>query len=129
MKNNKNPSVKRYLKEISAVIVCPKGTKGFFMRELKQDVLSYAQEHNDITFEMLCKAFGAPEKFTAGLADDEVYANYLKIAKKKAKIWKWIGISAIVLALIAIGLCIFTYIKFGGTVEVTNPTEVKGVFI
>lgn len=81
MKNNKNQIAMQYLKEISSVIVCPKGIKGFFMRELKQAFLSYAKEHNNITFEILCKEFGAPEKFTAGLVDEGTYANYLKKAK------------------------------------------------
>lgn len=100
------------------MIVCRKGTKGFFLRELEQAISSYAEENETVTLDMLYQQFGAPERFAAHLADDKLHAELYKKAKKKARIWMWIGIGAVILAVIAIGLCIYIAHKFGGTFTV-----------
>lgn len=102
MPKSKNAVVRQYLSEVSSVIVCRKGTKGFFLRELEQAISSYAEENETVTLDMLYQQFGAPERFAAHLADDKLHAELYKKAKKKARIGMWIGIGAVILAVIAI---------------------------
>ena len=121
MKNRSNPLVTQYLKDVSAKIICPKGTKRFFLCELEQEVLAFAEETPDLTMEMIYQAFGVPEKFASNIADQECYIELYQKATKKAKIWKWVGIAIGIIALLAIINLIFILQKNGGDVVITTP--------
>lgn len=121
MKSRSNPLVTQYLKDVSAKIVCPKGTKRFFLCELEQEVLAFAEEKPDLTMEMICQAFGVPEKYASNIADQECYMELYQKAKRKAMIWKWVGGLALCLAILVILLCVYLLRKAGGNVSITDP--------
>lgn len=123
MKSRSNPLVTQYLKEVSEKIVCPKGTKRFFLCELEQEVFAFAEENPELTAEMIYQAFGVPEKFASNIADQECYIELYKKAKKKATIWKWIGIGIGILALVMLLYFVRVINKVEGKVFVTNPSD------
>ena len=123
MKSRSNPLVTQYLKDVSAKIVCPKGTKRFFLSELEQEVLAFAEEKPDLTMEMIYQAFGVPEKYASNIADQECYIELYQKAKKKATIWKWVGIVVCVLALAILLYFIRVIGKVSGDTVVTNPSD------
>ena len=123
MKNRSNPLVTQYLKDVSAKIICPKGTKRFFLCELEQEVLAFAEETPDLTMEMIYQAFGVPEKFASNIADQECYIELYQKAKKKATIWKWVGIGIGILALVMLLYFVRVINKVEGKVFVTNPSD------
>lgn len=89
---------KRYVKEVSAVIICSKREKLFFMRELKDSVSSYVEDHPDCTLETLYAEFGSPEQFANDLMTRDDYAKMFKKAKTKAIVWKCVALIAVVIA-------------------------------
>lgn len=125
VKTNENDVVDQYLKEVSSTIVSPKGTKGFFLRELKQLILPYIMENDGVTLDMLYHEFGTPDKYAQGLADQDLYAKLLKKAKRKATIWKWVGVILAIFALLAIIYIIFILEDLGGNAKVTNPIQIR----
>lgn len=120
MARSKNSIIRQYLSEVSSVIACPKGTKRFFLGELKQAICAYAEETGPVTLEMLYGQFGAPKRYMTHIADDQLLTELFKKAKRKARIWKWIGIGAVVIAGIAILVCIYIFHKLGGTATVSD---------
>lgn len=129
MKSRSNPLVTQYLKDVSAKIVCPKGTKRFFLCELEQEVLAFAEEKPDLTMEMICQAFGVPEKYASNIADQECYIELYQKATKKAKIWKWVGIGIAALLAALLIWCIYILYLSSGNVNVTNPQNNGDVIV
>lgn len=116
--------IQQYLKEVSPHILFPKKTKKkFFLRELKTVLSSYAEEHPDLSIDMLYKEFGAPEEFTNGLLDRKDYADLLKKANRRMHIWRCVSIGFAVLAVLCICVIVYLMITYGGTVTVTNPID------
>lgn len=120
MARSKNSIIHQYLNEVSSVIVCPKGTKRFFLGELEQAIFAYAEETGPVTLETLYGQFGAPERYMTHLADDQLVAKLFKKAKRKARIWMWIGIIAVAIAVIAILFFLHLYDAVGGTFTVSD---------
>lgn len=113
--------IQQYLKEVSPNINCPKRTKKFFLRELKDVLTSYADENADLSTDKLHKEFGTPEEFARGLLDRKDYADLLKKATRKMRIWRWVSIGLIVLIVLCILWISYIMTTYSGTVTVTNP--------
>ncbi len=115
---------KRYIKEISAVINCPKREKHFFVRELKSYVSSYVANNPGCTLEALYAEFGTPEQFENSLITRDDYAIMMKRAKTKATAWKWV---AVIAAVIAAWLCVvlIDWLLSRDSTNLLNPPEVS----
>ncbi len=111
---------KRYIKEISAVINCPKREKRFFMRELKGYVSAYVANNPDCTLEALYAEFGSPEQFANDLITRDDYEKLLKKEKTKATVWKWVAVIAAVIAAFLCMVLIDWLSTLGGTYSVNS---------
>lgn len=121
MRNKNNRVICQYLNEISSSLACPKQTKKFFLRELESMITNSISEEDNLTLSILYQQFGTPDEFACGLIDREDYAVLFRKAKKKAIIWRWIGISFAVLSFVAVVLIVYLLKKLNVTVNVTNP--------
>ena len=92
-------NVKQYLKEVAAKLSCSKGVKSVFLRQLKGEILAFADNNTIITMEVLYKEFGTPEEIAAGFFDRDDYSAMLKKAKKRTTFWM---VLCIVLAVVLI---------------------------
>ena len=122
MKKNNNaspPAVKQYIKEVSDRLICPKGTKKFFMAQFEDMVCSYADEHPDVSYGELCKEFGMPEKISTDIVEKAEYREMLKKAKKKTTIWIIVAAIAVVIIALLIGLVVYLIKEYGGEVAVS----------
>ncbi len=115
--------IQQYLKEVSPNINCSKRTKKFFLRELRDVLISYADENADLSIDKLNREFGTPEEFARGLLDRKDYADLLKKANRKMRIWKWISIGLVALIIFCIFWIVDLMVTYGGTVTVTNPLD------
>lgn len=117
----KNKIVRQYLKEVKSNVVCETGSKGFIIRELQQGIVSFAEETPDLTLQDLYAEFGTPKEFALHLSDREDFPDLIKMAKKKAFLWRCLGIAGIVLAVVAFICAIIVINDFSGTVYVSDP--------
>lgn len=115
-----NSNIKQYLKEVSAKLSYPKGVKSVFLRQLKGDILAFAENNTTITVDELYSHFGTPEEIAAGFFDRDDYSAMLKKAKRRGVIWMCVGIGTTVLLCTAIIMIIAMYGSMGGTVDVGN---------
>ena len=122
MKNNNAspPAVRQYIKEVSDRLICPKGTKKFFMVQFEDLVCSYAAEHPEASYSELCKEFGEPEKISTDIVEKAEYREMLKKAKKKTVLW--IAVAAVAVVIIAFLIWFIAYlIKEYGSVYTVSP--------
>ena len=127
MDEQKKQTIDRYLKEVSENLVASRRTKKFFIREFSDLVTSYAGEREDVTIDDLYNEFGKPEVFASQFTDRAEYANLLKKAEKKARLWMILAIGGIVV--IAALICFIVYLikLYGGTITISDayePTEI-----
>lgn len=116
-----NSNIKQYLKEVSATLSCPKGVKSVFLRQLKSDILAFADNSTVITVDELYRQFGTPEEIAAGFFDRDDYSAMLKKAKRRANIWMCLSIVATVLFIVTVIMIIEMSTIYGGDVTVSNP--------
>ena len=117
MSNN----IKRYLKEVSSKLNCPRSVKSVFIRELKCNILAFTEDKEAISLKELYDEFGTPDEISSSFFDRKDYDALLKKAKKRAAIGIGIGIIASILLVTAVLVIIELISVYGGTTVVTNP--------
>ena len=122
MNNPQKSIIKSYLKEVSSDLTCPKGVKRVFLNELKNDISLFVYDKPDFRIDDLYGEFGVPAEIAAGFFDRDDYENLLKAAKRKAAIWKWIGIITLLLCII-LAVCIITS-DIGSTTVITDTVDI-----
>lgn len=55
-----NKDINRYLREIKALLICDRLTKHRFVRDFKNDLFEYADNHPDVGIDALREHFGEP---------------------------------------------------------------------
>ena len=115
-----NSNIKQYLKEVAATLSCPKGVKSVFLRQLKSDILAFADNSTVITVDELYSQFGTPEEIAAGFFDRDDYGVMLKKAKRRAAIWMCVSVILTVLLVIAVCLIFKICFDLGGTAEISD---------
>jgi len=113
-------NIKRYLKEVSAKLSCPRSVKSVFIRELKSDILASTEGKEDISLKELYDKFGTPDEISSGFFDRKDYDVLLKKARKRAAIGIGIGIISSIFLIAAIIIIIELISVYGGAVTVSN---------
>ncbi len=119
-----NSNIKQYLREVSAKLSCPKGVKSVFLRQLKGEILAFADNSTTITVDELYSQFGTPEEIAAGFFDRDDYSAMLKKAKRRAVIWMCASIILAILLIFATYMIVQMLSDLGGTVIVGNNYEI-----
>ena len=129
-KKNNNaspPAVRQYIKEVSDRLICPKGTKKFFMVQFEDLVCSYAAEHPDASYGELCKEFGEPEKISTDIVEKAEYREMLKKAKKKTTIWIIVAVIAVAIIVFLIWFIAYLIKTYSGTYAVSPAMDPETV--
>lgn len=118
-----NSNIKQYLKEVSAKLSCPKGVKAIFLRQLKSEIIAFADNNTTITVDELYRQFGTPEEIADGFFDRDDYSTMLKKAKKHAAFW--MVLCVVLTVILIVFLCYFAYVikNMSGTFEYSAPIE------
>ena len=130
MKKNNDalpPAVKRYIEEVSERLICPKGTKKFFLAQFEELVASYADEHPDASYEELTGEFGEPEKISTDIVDKEEYREMLEKAKKKTVLWIAVAAVAVVIIVFLIWFIAYLIKRYGNAYVTISPAVIDNV--
>ena len=119
-KNEASPTAKRYVTEVSERLICPKGTKKFFVRQFEDMVCSYAAEHPDASYDDLLGEFGEPEKISTEIVEKAEYREMLKKAKRKTAFWIIFGVIAVLVIAFLIWFIAYLLKTYGGTYTVSS---------
>lgn len=65
MNSQKNNLVKKYLHRIRKNLYVHGSTKKEFLKDIEADLISYIEEQETVTYDMLVDAFGTPEEIAA----------------------------------------------------------------
>lgn len=118
---NKNKQIiSNYLKSVAKNLQVSRILKSTFIHELKDSVTSFASENKDITIDDLYNEFGTPKEISEGFLDRKDYNVLLAKAKKRAMIWKILGISVSLLLILLICFVGFLLRQYGGEVYVSD---------
>lgn len=120
MKNEKRV-IDQYLREVSVNLNCPKSVKSVFMAELRENILSFHSQHQEISKDKLYAEFGIPEEISDGFFNRSDYKLFLDKAKKKIIHWKAASLLAIVLSVLTIALLILIVQDMSSTIYVSTP--------
>jgi len=115
-----SPTAERYVKDVAKRLICPKGTKKFFMQQFKDMVCSYVAEHPDASYEDLQKEFGAPEKLSTDIVEKDEYREMLKKAKTKVIFLIIFGVIAVFVIAFLIWFIAYLIKRYGGTYTVSS---------
>ena len=127
MKTNRKV-INQYLKDVGENTVCKKHQKKFYLNEIKNVLISYAENKPELTYEDLEKEFGSPKDFADRLSEKEEFPRLLKKANIKAVLWAVFLIFCIAVLVFVIVL-LYTMIEvYFGTYDTTDaiPSVMKG---
>lgn len=122
MKKNKH-IIQQYLKEITAALNCPKSVKAVYASDLKNDILNYLSDNDSdsISINELYDKFGTPEDIADGFYDKNDYKLLLKKAKRRAALWMFVSIFAIIFVVLIIMVVLYASNELSNViVSVTN---------
>lgn len=119
MKNH----VKHYIISVSSKLRCDKALKSVFLRQLKDDVATYAAQQETVTVDELRSEFGAPEAIAEGFFNRADYPKLLKQSKRKTIFWVAVSIISLILFAFVVALTHEVIVDLcGATVTISGPT-------
>ena len=127
-KNTTKKVIRRYLKELTSELTCSRSMKCAFAGQMKNELLQFAKEHEDISVEDLYREFGTPEEVSGGFYDRKDYEKLLKKTKRIATIWKIIGIVLFILFIIFVIYFAGIINSSNGTYYITEPKQLVGLY-
>ena len=118
---NKNMINRRYLSEVSDMLICSKPLKTTFLGELGERIDFFSSPEREVTMEALYQEFGTPEEIANGFFNREDYEELLRKTKTRVIRWKIISALITVILVVAIVFIVSVIREFAGTITVTNP--------
>lgn len=115
---------KKYLKAVGAGLDCTRAMKSVFLGELADSMDERFGESESVTFETLAAEFGSPDEISSTFHDRADYAELLKKAKRRLKMWRVAAILAALLLCAAVVLIVTIVNETAGMVYVGDATKV-----
>ena len=120
--NSEDKTIQQYLTEIKKELKCPRSLKSVFLAQLREDIAAFQAKGQLVTPETLQAQFGTPMEIAGSLLDRDDYETLLGRSKRKALVWKILGVAATILFLVAVCyVAKSVYENTTGYVTVSDP--------
>lgn len=112
-----NTELKKYIVDIESYLICDWRTKNRFIRDLKNDIIDFVDENENVTMDDIRKRFGEPQDIAKGFLEN--------VDLKKIKRRMNIG------GIIAIGIAVALFIWAAGvtTIIIDAHSSNEGYFV
>lgn len=120
MNKSNNKIIKSYVKEVTKELKCSKMLTLVFRKRFMDEIYSFAEGQENISYEFLSERFGTPKKVADSFLERADYEELLKLSKKREVFWRCaaiIGFVALVIVIIFFAICMH---EAAGTIIVSD---------
>ena len=121
MNKSNNKIIKSYVKEVTKELKCSKMLTLVFRKRFMDEIYSFAEAQENISYEFLSERFGTPNEVADGFLERADYEELLKLSKKREVFWRCVAIFGFVLLAILIVLFAYYIHETSGKINVTGP--------
>ncbi len=109
MNNHLDKAIKKYMRAARRLLICPKGYRSRFARDMKKDLEQFIQENGSVGYPDILRYFGTPDELAQTYLDN---VPQDELAEYRIKRRFHITVLSIVLAALFIAITVFLYYEF-----------------